>query len=106
MVAVGVFVGAAAADKPAKNQMVKGTIKTIDVDKQVLVVNQKVKDEVVERQLDNLGTTEFVVTTDKDTVTKSGAEGLELLKGHEGASVKVKCDKDVNVLQVTVTISK
>ena len=107
LTAVVVFVSpGTAADKAAKNQMVKGTVKTVDVDNNVLVVNQKVKDETVERQLDILPTTEFEVTINGETKEATGNDGLVLLKGHEGAKVKVKCDKDVNVLKVTVTVAK
>jgi len=99
----------AAADKvqvKVKNQMVKGTIKSVDADKDVLVINQKVKNEVVDRELSILDTTEFVVTTATGTKTATGNAGLQLLEGREGSSVQVKCDKDVNVLKVTVTSKK
>jgi biopolymer transport protein ExbD len=95
-----------AADKAAKSQMVKGTIKSVDASKKVLVVNQKVKDETVERQLDIRDDTEFEVTIGGDTKTATGKDGLLLLEGKEGAEVKVKCDKDVNVLKVTATVKK
>jgi hypothetical protein len=95
-----------AADKAAKNQMVKGTIKVVDLAKNVLIVNQKVKKDVVERELDIRDTTKFVIMTGKDKKEAVGAEGLKLLEGKEGASVNVKCDKDVNVLQVTVKLKK
>jgi hypothetical protein len=94
------------AGKGAKNQMVRGTIKVVDVEKNVLIVNQKVKSAVVDRELDIRNDTEFVVMDGKDEQTASGAEGLKLLKGKEGASVTVKCDKDVNVLKVTVKFKK
>ncbi len=103
LLVVGVVaVAATAADKAAKNQMVKGTIKSVDPDTSVLVVNQNVKDEVVERQLDISDSTEIEVVSDAGTDSATGKEGLKLLVGQEGASVKVKCDKDVNVLKVTV----
>ncbi len=97
-------VGGARADdtKPVKNQMVKGTIKKIDVDQKTLVVSQKVKNENVDRELDIQDATEFSVTNDKGTETATGIAGLKLLVGREGASIQVKCDKDVNVLKVTV----
>ena len=98
-------VGGARADdtKPVKNQMVKGTIKKIDVDQKTLVVSQKVKNENVDRELDIQDATEFSVTNDKGvTETATGKAGLQLLVGREGASIQVKCDKDVNVLKVTV----
>jgi hypothetical protein len=95
-----------AADKAAKNQMVKGTIKTVDVDNSVLVVNQKVKAEFVERQLDISDSVEFVIINGSDKKEVIGKEGLSLLAGKEGASVAVKCDKDVKPIKVTVTIKK
>ena len=107
LLVVGVFaVAGAAADNTTKPQMVKGTIKSVDPDTSVLVVNQKVKDEVVERQLDILDTTEIEVVSAAGTDSATGKAGLKLLVGQEGASVKVKCDKDVNVLKVTVTAKK
>ena len=103
--ALGLFVGVGAADdKPVKNQMVKGTVKSVNVKDGVLVVNQKVKNEIVERQLDIKSSTEFVITINGEKKEVNGKEGLELLV--EGASVTVKCDKDVNVLKVTATIKK
>ena len=104
--AVAVFAAVGAADNTTKNQMVKGTIKSVDVDNSVLVVNQQVKNETVERQLDIQGTTEFEVNIGGETKTATGPEGLKLLDGKVGAKVKVKCDKDVNVLKVTATIDK
>jgi hypothetical protein len=95
-----------ATAKAAKNQMVKGTIKTIDTAGGVLIVNQKVKDEVVVRELAIVEDTEIELTTSKGTETAVGKGGLKLLEGLEGASVKVKCDKDVKVLKVSVTGKK
>lgn len=89
-----------------KNQMVKGTIKSVDPSKNLLIVNQKVKNEVVDRELSILESTEFVVMSGTEKKEASGAKGLDLLVGKEGSSVQVKCDKDVNVLKVTVTIKK
>ena len=112
---LGISVGAATADdkstttqKQTKNQMVKGTIKTVDLENSVLIVNQKVKNETVERQLDIKDVTEFSITIDKETKSASGKDGLAMLVGKtfEGASVQVKCDKDVNVLKVTVKLAK
>ena len=99
-------VAATAADKPKKNQMVKGTIKSIDVKAMVLVVSQKVKNETVDRQLDIKADTEFVITVGKETKEVSGREGLSLLESSVGAQVSVKCDKDVNVLQVKAKLKK
>jgi hypothetical protein len=95
-----------AGGKAKKNQMVKGTIKTVDPAKNLLVVNQKVKNETVDRELSILDTTEFVIMTGKDKKEATGKSGLELLVGKEGSQVQVKCDKDVNVLKVTVKIKK
>ena len=95
-----------------KNQMVKGTIKLVDPAKNLLVVNHKVrsgepgKNETVDRELSILDTTEFVIMTGKDKKEATGKSGLDLLVGKEGSPVQVKCDKDVNVLKVTVKIKK
>ena len=91
-----------AAGQAKKNQMVKGTIKLVDPAKDLLVVSQKVKNENVDRELSILDSTEFVIMTGKDKKEVTGKEGLQLLKGKEGSAVQVKCDKDVNVLKVTV----
>lgn len=87
-----------------KNQMVKGTIKTVDASKDLLVVNQKVKNESVARELSITKDTAFVITDSTGTKNFSGRDGLAVLEGKEGSQVQVKCDKDVNVLQVKVTI--
>lgn len=93
-----------AQDKKQKknNQMVKGTIKSVDVGTSVLVVAQQVGKEKVDRELSILTTTEFVV----DGKEASGKEGLNMLVGKEGSQVQVKCDKDVQVLKVTVKLKK
>jgi hypothetical protein len=93
----------AGAQKP---QMVKGTIKSVDTSKDLLIVNQKVKNEFVDRELSILSTTEFVVTNGSDKKEGTGKVGLALLEGKEGSSIQVKCDKDVNVLKVTVKVKK
>lgn len=87
-----------------KPQMVKGTIKEVQLDKDVLIVNQKVKNDVVDRELSILSTTEFVVMNKGQKQEGVGSAGLKLLENAKGANVQVKCDKDVNVLKVTVTI--
>ena len=92
-----------AADKP---QMVKGTIKSVDVSKKVLIVNQKVKKEVVDRELSILDSTEWVVMIGGKNQEAVGAAGLQLIENHIGAQISVKCDKDVNVLKVTVKAKK
>lgn len=95
------------ADAAQKNQMVKGTVKSADTSKSQLVINQKVKNETVDRELSITESTEFVVT-DKagKTTTTNGKDGLLLLVGQDGADVQVKCDKDVNVLKVTAKLKK
>jgi hypothetical protein len=95
-----------AGGKTKKNQMVKGTIKLVDPAKNLLVVKQKLKNETVDRELSILDTTEFVIVTGKDKKEATGKGGLELLVGKEGSQVQVKCDKDVNVLKVTVKLKK
>ena len=87
-----------------KAQMVKGTIKEVQPDKDVLIVNQKVKGQVVDRELSIEPTTEFIVTKGGDTKKATGSDGLKLLEGAKGANCQIKCDKDVKVLQVKVTI--
>jgi hypothetical protein len=87
-----------------KNQMVKGTIKEVQTDKDVLIVNQKVKNQTVDRELSIEADTEFLVTKAGQTQKGVGSAGLKLLEGAKGANVQVKCDKDVKVLQVKVTI--
>ena len=107
LVAFMLFSGSeAAAGKAKKNQMVKGTIKTVDPAKNLLIVNQKVKKEFVDRELSILETTEFVIMTGKEKKEATGKDGLFLLEGKEGSAVTIKCDKDVNVLKVTVRIKK
>jgi hypothetical protein len=92
-----------------KNQMVKGTIKLVDSSKDLLVVLQKVKNESVDRELSILESTEFVINSGGKKQELSGRQGLkalEAIEGRIGAQVQVKCDKDVNVLKVTVNIKK
>jgi len=88
--------------KPLGQISVKGTIKVVDPAKALLIVNQKLtkdgKTSVVDRELSILPTTAF----DIDGKEYVGKEALQELVGKEGASVQVKCDKDVNVLKVTV----
>jgi hypothetical protein len=111
-VAFVLFAGVGSADDKAnkqarqKNQMVRGTIKSVDVSKNLLIVNQKVKNEFVERQLDVQSTTEFIVTGPGGKKEGKGADGLQLLEGKEGATIAVKCDKDVKPTRVTVMIKK
>lgn len=107
LVAVAVFaVTGAAEDKKAQkqNQMVKGTVKSINVKDGVLIVSQKLKNSTVDRQLDIKPATEFVITIGGEKKEVNGKEGLEFLK--EGVMVNIKCDKDVNVLRVTATLKK
>lgn len=99
------LVGAADVSAQPKTQMVKGTVKSADAKELVLVVNQKVKNETVDRQLSITATTEFSVTDADGKVTNAtGKAGLALLTA--GADVQVKCDKDVNVLKVTARLKK
>jgi len=89
-----------------KAQMVKGTVKSADPSKNLLVINQIVKEEKVDRELSITATTTFTIKDGDKTTEATGKEGLELLKSKVGATVAVKCDKDVNVLSVTVTVAK
>jgi hypothetical protein len=102
MLALGVAVLFVTADcyaqnqtKAKNNQMVAGTIKSIDIGKGILVINQKVGNEKVDRELSISEDVEFDVAGK----LSSGVSGMGLLK--VGANVKVKCDKDVKVLKVT-----
>ena len=111
LLALGIFVGTgmsadAVPGKAVKAQMVKGTIKSADPATGVLIVNQKVGNSVVDRELSITEKVEFVITTKQGTEEVSGKEALKLLVDAKGASVQVKCDKDVNVIKVTVKISK
>ena len=87
-----------------KNQMVKGTIKSVDIDKSVLIINQKVKNDVVDRELSIEESTTFIVMIKGEKKEGVGAAGFKLLEGAKGANVQVKCDKDVKVLSVKATI--
>ncbi|MBM3982615.1 MAG: hypothetical protein FJ304_20560 [Planctomycetes bacterium] len=99
------LVGAADVSAQPKTQMVKGTVKSADSKELVLVINQKLKSETVDRQLSITATTEFSVTDADGKVTNTtGKAGLALLT--VGADVQVKCDKDVNVLKVTAKLKK
>src|ERR1051326_3684726 len=95
-----------AGGKAVKSQMVKGVIKQVDTEKDVLIVKQKVKNEFVDRELSILDTTEIVLKIGQETKSGVGKAALKILEGREGAAVAVKCDKDVNVLKVTVTVKK
>jgi hypothetical protein len=107
VLALVVVTGTADDKKQTKqNQMVRGTVKVVNVKDGVLVVSQKVKNENVDRQLDIKDATLFVITIGGEKKEVNGKDGLALLEGKEGSPVQVKCDKDVNVLQVTVTIKK
>jgi hypothetical protein len=106
ILAFGLFLSTGSVDAQAqntkKNQMVKGTIKTVETDKDVLIVNQKVKNETVDRELSITPDVEFTITAKGETKIANGRNGLRMLEGLEGASVQIKCDKDVNVLTVKV----
>ena len=81
------FVVAFTADAEAakKNQMVKGTIKSVSPEADVLVVNQKVGTGVVDRQLSITKEVEWTISTPEGTQTLSGRDGLKFLVGEEGA---------------------
>ena len=93
--------------QPVKNQMVKGVVKPwINARIFCNLDEQKVKNEFVDRELSILDDTEIVLKIGSETKSGVGKSALKLLEGREGASVQVKCDKDVNVLKVTVTLKK
>jgi len=107
LLAFGFVLGLTAdAGAAKKNQMVKGTIKSVSPETDVLVVNQKVGTGVVDRQLSITKEVEWSITTPEGTKELTGREGLEFLKGAEGSSIQVKCDKDVKVLSVKVMLKK
>src|SRR5262249_19529766 len=114
-----VFAGAALSadqtqvDKAANNKMVKGTVKSVDPDTGVLVVNQELKKDgktqLVDRELSIKANTHFVIMTDEGKQETDGKDGLSLLKklgGGEGSRVAIKCDKDVTPTVVTITLKK
>src|SRR5262249_57840715 len=103
--ALVLFVGAASsADNVVKNnQMVKGTIKSAAPATLVLVINQRVGNGVVDRELSITEKAEFIIKSSTGTDEVNGKAGLQLLQDAAGSTVQVKCDKDVNVLRVTVT---
>jgi hypothetical protein len=88
----------------AKNQMVKGTVKSVSPETDVLVVNQKVGNGVVDRQLSITKDVEWTIVTPKGTQEFTGRDGLKFLQGAEGSTIQVKCDKDVNVISIKVTV--
>src|SRR5262245_11319254 len=97
------FIGSVSADNKAakagqNNQMVRGTVKSVEADKAVLIVNQKLKGETVVRELDISDNTVFVFA-DGEVVGKEGLQQAEL---KPGVAVAIKCDKDVKVLRVRV----
>src|SRR6516164_518404 len=86
--ALVVFVGAGlAADdnvaKQANNKMVKGTVKSVDADTGVLVVNQELKKDgqtqVVDRELSIKATTRFIIMGGGGD-GKQEADGKDALK--------------------------
>ncbi len=106
--ALSFLIGGSSVDAQAqKNQMVKGTIKSVDSDTKVLVIHQKVKAESVDRELSITENVEFTVTLKNgEKKTASGRSGMLLLEREKatGSQVQVKCDKDVNVISVSVKI--
>ena len=77
----GSLVVAVTTARAANNQMVKGSIESINADTSVLVVSQKVKDEVVDRELEILDSTEVEVTTDQGTDSAIGKAGSQTAGG-------------------------
>ncbi|OAI47587.1 hypothetical protein AYO44_01535 [Planctomycetaceae bacterium SCGC AG-212-F19] len=107
LLALVLFVGdGSTADVVKNNQMVKGTIKSANPSTLVLVINQKVGNGVVDRELSITEKAEFIIKSSTGTDEVTGKAGLELLQEAAGSTVQVKCDKDVNVLRVTVTLKK
>jgi hypothetical protein len=115
ILAVVVFAGVGLSDdvtpgKAVKAQMVKGTIKSADPATGVLVVNQELKKDgktqIVDRELSITDKVEFSITTKDGTEEFVGKAALQRLVDAKGSSVQVKCDKDVNVLKVTVRIKQ
>ena len=111
LVALVAFVGfTAGADtdpgRAVKAQMVKGTIKSADATTGVLVINQKVGNTAVDRELSITAKVMFSITTKDGTEEVFGKDALRILEGAKGATVQVKCDKDVNVISVTVRVAK
>jgi hypothetical protein len=109
----GVALSADKADKAANNKMVKGTVKSVDTDTGVLIVNQELKKDgktqVVDRELSIKPSTHFVIMSGDGKQEADGKDALTLLKrltGLEGARVAVKCDKDVTPTTVTITLKK
>ena len=94
------------AGKAVKAQMVKGTIKSADFTTGVLIVNQKVGTSVVDRELSITPKVLFSITTKDGTEEVFGKDALRLLEDAKGATVQIKCDKDVNVISVTVRVAK
>jgi hypothetical protein len=118
LLSVALFAGfALSADndvaKQANNKMVKGTVKSMDSDTGVLIVNQELKNngqtQVVDRELSIKPTTLFVIMGGDAKQEAEGKEGLKLLQrleGVVGAKVAIKCDKDVTPTTVTITLKK
>jgi len=104
LLALGFFIAGTTDVQAAKNQMVKGTVKSVSPEADVLVVNQKVGTGVVDRQLSITKDVEWTITTPEGTKEFTGRDGLKFLQGSEGAAIQVKCDKDVNVLSIKVTL--
>ncbi len=108
LLGIALFVGGTPAGdqvgKPVKAQMVKGTIKKVELSKDLLIVNQKLKKDVVDRELSIRKDTQFVIMTGNNKQEAVGRDGLILLEGKEGSQVQIQCDKDVNVLKVTVKL--
>jgi hypothetical protein len=118
LLSVAIFAGfALSADndvaKQANNKMVKGTIKSVDADTGVLIVNQEIKNngqtQVVDRELSIKPTSLFIIQGPDGKQEAEGTAALKLLQrleGVQGARVAVKCDKDVTPTTVTITLKK
>ena len=119
LLAVAIFAGfALSADndvaKQANNKMVKGTVKSVDADTGVLIVNQELKGkdgkaQVVDRELSIKANTHWVFNTADGKQETDGKDGLSLLSklgGGVGSRVAVKCDKDVTPTTITITLKK
>jgi hypothetical protein len=101
-----VFFFAIGTAEAAKNQMVKGTVKSVSPETDVLVVNQIDGTAKKDRELSIGKDVEWTIVTPKGTETLMGRDGLKFLQGAEGSSIQVKCDKDVTVLTIKVTLKK
>ena len=84
------------------DNLVKGTVKSVDAAKDLLVVQQKVHNKSVDRKLSIAADTEITITPKGETKTKtaSGKSGLQLLERLEGKSVQVRLPNRVTRIDV------